>query len=342
MSNVRCEILRDGITFAQPRLYSGSSLQVGFVSDAEIKMTFRGKMEIPDGVDFINDTMRLYWEHDGAAVPFGHFIITDPEENGTERSLTGFDLTYKAKLSAIENRIHFGAGTKYLDAVRRLLVESGISNIFAEPSDAVFPTDREDWTPGTSRLSICNDLLREINYAGVWMDLDGVVRLESVKQPAADTIRFSYRDGDGVILPEIQKSFDTFGIPNVFIVEVDNPDYTEPMRAESVNDNPASPISVIQRKSPSRIPYYEKLDNIASPRHLQAYADNLRLTSQLSTENITFQTNVEGGHGLFNTLALYHKNATGIYTETEWTAHFLDGSAVEGTMDHVAKRVLYL
>ena len=65
---------------------------------------------------------------------------------------------------------------------------------------------------------------------------------------------------------------DMFDHPNVFIVEVDNPDFESAMRAEAVNDRPDSPFSVVTLGR--RVVSYEKLDNIASQAELQAYADN--------------------------------------------------------------------
>ena len=76
-----------------------------------------------------------------------------------------------------------------------------------------------------SRLTIINALAAEINYNSIWMDGVGTVHCSAVRMPSADAISGTYRDGEySIQYPEWSETVDMFDHPNVFIVEVDNPD----------------------------------------------------------------------------------------------------------------------
>lgn len=339
--SVEYAVIRDGVEITQLRAYRGGGASIAVTSEAEIKWTLSGKFELDDRVNYLTDRIRPYLIIDGVRQPLGLFVPTDAsvEDSGRHsvQPLTAYDITYLAKSSKIENRLHLAAGTLYTSAIQMLLVESGITDILIEPSATVLQTDREDWEPGTDRLTIANALAAECNYNSLWMDQKGVVRGTLIRQPSAEAITVAYRDDRySLLYPEETRSIDLFDHPNVFVVEVDNPDLERPMRVISVNDRPDSPFSTVSMGR--RIAQYEKLDNIASPAELQVYADNKMFASIQTTETRTWYTGPSAGHSVFDVVALYKGDISALYQETGWR---LDLEAPY-RMTHTGKRVLYL
>lgn len=338
----RFEAVRGGIPLARLSGNADQPATVSFSGDADIKMTFSGVFDsIPEKVNFLTDRLRPSLLIDGVEYPLGVYVITTPTQskNGdlVQYELTGYDLTYLAQLSRLEERAHYSKGAKYTDVVRSLLVESGIADVEIETNGAVLQTDREDWEPGTDRLTIANALLAEINYRSVYMDLDGVVRAGPWRAPTMGNAQHVYRaGGDSVVLPEATIGRDTFDLANVFIREVDNPDLGETLRAVAENTDPSSPISVQNRGL--RVVDYEKLDNVASQQELQNMVDNLRLQSYYSTETVRFETGLNPTHGAWDVVRLEHGAHEGIYEETAWSLTL----AYDGTMTHEGRRATWL
>lgn len=155
--------------------------------------------------------------------------------------------------------------------------------------------------------------------------------------PSADAISVTYRDGEySIQYPEWSETVDMFDHPNVFIVEVDNPDLDSSMRAVSVNDRPDSIFSIVNLGR--RVVSYEKLDNIASQAELQAYADNKRFKSLQSTETRTFYTGPSGRHAVFDLVELVRDGESTLYEETGWRLELEQPYK----MTHTGKRVVYL
>lgn len=333
-------VLRNGVEYT--KLKPTDSPSVSMTADAEVKMTVQGFFELNDNINYITDRVCPYLTIDGKSYQAGEFVITDAstqtDSYGLKKvNLEGYDLTYLAKTSKIEERIFLAAGTKYTDIIKNLIVESGITKFIVVPNDAVLQTDREDWEPSTERLEIINTLLKEINYNSLWMDLGGVVRATPYQKPAPDNISITYRNDEySLLYPEDSSAMDIFNKPNVFIAVVENPDLETPMKAMSVNDNPANIFSTISQGR--RILDYEKLDNIAGQRELQDYVDNKKFKSLMTSQSIEFTTAANPVHSCFEVIALYKGDLTGIYEETGWELSFTPGNG----MKHTAKKVVIL
>lgn len=341
MTRFKFEVLRRGAPFAELQVPTGMAPEIAYKPDGEVKMTLSGTFRAPVGINYITDQVRVVMTRDGVEHPMGKFVLIDPVEQYSGRhclvEITGMDMTYEAQQSCVEARPSYAAQARYTDVIRRLLVESGITKYYIEPSDAVLQTVREDWEPGTPRLTIINDLLTELNYRSLWADRDGMVRAEAYRQPVAKDISHEYRHGaNGVLLPALQRTWNLHGLHNVFRVYVDSPDYPAAMAATAENSNPASPVSTVSRNK--RIVQVVNLPNIASAAHLQTYANNLCIKEQIATETITFSTALEPMHGCADVLALYRDNVSGIYQEYGWSLQ----AAANGTYSHTARKVLYL
>ena len=331
---------RNGVNYGELLAIDGGNPNIRMVVSGEVKMVLEGTFLQNPQMNLITDRLKPMFYVDGKEYQVGEYMVTDAalhtvEGLRKELEITAYDLTYLAKQSKIEDRIFIPAGTLYTDAIRSQIVDSGILNFIVVPNTATFATDREDWEPGTSRLQIINDLLAEINYNSLWMDLSGTVRGTPYQQPLAENITIEYRnDQYSVLYPDDSSTTDIFDKPNVFIAVVENPDLPENLRAEAVNDDPTVPYSTVNR---GRIAQYEKLDNIASQAELQAYVDNLKFKSLMSTQEIEFSTAANPVHSAFDIIGFYKDDLTGIYEETEWSFPFTPGQA----MTHRARRAIF-
>ena len=342
MISVEYLVLRNNVECTRLIADAETNAQISMDNTAEIKMTMTGDFEMKDQINTLVDRLQVIMHIDGTAHPLGKYVICSIEPKTTPAgrrvgSYTAYDLTYLVQGSKTEKRKYIAAGTKYTDALQNLLIESGITDYIIEPSDATIRTDREDWEPGTSRLTICNDLLAEINYNSLWMDLQGTIRCNKYRQATAENIAHSYSPGQySMLYQETSQIIDTFNRANVFIRVVEDAENATPLRAESVNNDPDSALSTVNQLR--RVVDYDTLDNIASQGELQAYVDNLKFKSLLATTETTFSTGPNPVHQAFDVIALSFGPDSGIYAETSWS---IDLSAPY-KMQHKGKRVMIL
>ena len=334
-------VLRNNVDFSHLTAYRGGGAGITVTSDAQVKWTLSGKFEVNSEINYLTDQIQPILTLNGNRWPLGKYVLTDAssDSDGTRMvvNLTAYDLTYLALSSKIEERLHLTKGTLYTAAIQSLLVESGITAFVVEDNTATLQADREDWEPGTDRLSIINALAAEINYNSIWMDGNGIVHCSAFRQPSADAVSVTYKDGTySIQYPNWNETVDMFDHPNVFIVEVDNPDLETSMRAVSINDRPDSPFSVSNLGR--RVVSYEKLDNIASQSELQAYADNKRFKSMQTTEVRTFYTGPSGCHAVYEVVELVRNGESTLYEETGWELELESPYK----MKHTGKRVVYL
>ena len=336
----RIAIVRNGAEIGEYR--AADTPQVSMNRDGEIKMSLRGVFVKNAAADLLTDHIRPYAILNGKEYPLGEYIATTVKELYSETGaarveLEAYDLSYLVKRRTLEERQFLAAGTKYTDAVQAILIESGLKKILCEECEATLATDREDWEPGESCLTVVNQLLGEINYNSLWIDLDGNARLSRYHPPDAANIRHTYRNDEFSVLGgETASELDIYQKYNVFRAVVSNPDYEEPLTAVSVNDDPNSPLSVM-RLGRIAAPI-ERLSNIASREELQSYVDNQKAKSMIATETVDFTTAIMPTHNVGDVTALRNKALNGIYEETEWSLPL----AYDEVMSHKAKRVMYL
>lgn len=335
MTNVQIffDVLRNGVLYT--RLQPQDTPSVSMVSTAEIKMTLSGTFMMPNkSIHYLTDRIVPAVKVGNKSFTLGKYIITDAVEhdNGAVRliDLNAYDLTYLVKRSKIETRLHFAAGTNYITAIRAQLVECGISDMLLTATTAVLTEDREDWEPGTDRLTIINELLAEINYRSLYADLSGNICAVPVSTVSAEHITKQYRSGQySVLYPEQQTQIDYFNKPNVFIRIVDNADKEAPMTAIAENNDPQSPFSI--GAVGQRIADVQKVNNIASQAALQTLVNNLKADSLLASNITTFST-LAAPHSVYEVVAL----DKAIYFETEWSIEL----ASPLKMTHKGKEVM--
>lgn len=315
-------------------------------STAEIKTSISGTFVVPEEVDFLTDTLRPYMVVDGEEHQLGEYVITsvtEQRENGIiKMSVTGYDLGVKVKMSTLDSRIVSQWEPLYMDVIMPNLVTAGIINVIADPCEDHMQGRRTDWDVGTSRLTLINDLLQEINFDTLWFDTTGAARLTKYQAPSADNATKIYRaDEMSVIRAGVTSELDIYEAYNDWIVVVNdanrvvNYPNNVVMTARATNDDPASKISV-QRVGKRTAPIIY-LNNIASQDALQEYVDKIKLQGMASTETVTWTT-ANMPHEVGEIVVLEHPQLQGVFEETAWTMTLQAGAA----MTHTGKRLVYL
>lgn len=334
----KIDIIRNGVRFGGLEFSDPPSISCA--GDAEICMTMRATVKAHAEMDTLVDLVRPYVIIDGVETPVGDYSIETLKESTKDNvkwwEIECYDLSVRCKSSIIEERHYIAADTLYLDAINALLIECGITRVMSDSNEDTLTTDREDWDIGTPRLTIINTLLSEINFYPLYFDLSGVARLTKKTEISTANVTFTYAaDEMSILYHECSSELDTFGAPNVFIVQLSNAEQS-PMKAISENNSPSSALSIMRRQR--RIPRTYKVDNIASQAALQEYADNLRNDSLLSTETIDFYTAINPVHSVHDVVVLKHPSIEGVFLETNWSMTLKAGEK----MTHKAKRVLYV
>ena len=293
-------------------------------------------------INWLNDRVRPQMWLDGEWHSLGVFVASSMVENYANGvstvALQAMDRALLVKQVSTEGLLHLTAGERYLDVIKRMLLECGITGVLSDENEDVLATDREDWNEGTSYITIINALLSEIAFTPLWFDAEGYARLTRYTEPSAANIDHVYSSGNSSLIADACSiTQDIYNPANVFKAVVSNADMETPMVATAVNDNAASPISTVSLGRRILAPIV-RLDNIASQEALQAYVDRLRFESQLAEEKISFTTANLPTHSNADTIALEHERLRGIYQETDWTMQL----AYSGRMTHKAKRILIL
>lgn len=335
----RFDITRNGVRIGE--LEAKDSPTITMNADAEIKTALSGSFHPVQEANLLTDRIRPYMKINGIEYPLGMYVVASVSEKYVNGSVTleleAYDLGYLAKRVSIEERVYFPAGTPYLQAVERLLLQAGIQDVIKDESGETLQTDREDWEPGTPLIEIINQLLEEAGFNSLWFDFHGNARLTKYTAPSGETVGIVYRsDQMSVIREECVSSSDLFGKYNVFRAVVDNPELPASLTAVAVNDEESSPFSTVhigRVQAP-----VERLDNIASQEALNEYVSKLKLQSMTATEMVSFTTANMPIHGVGEILGLEHERLKGVYLETEWSMRL----GTDGEMSHTAKKVVYI
>lgn len=339
----RVRVLKNGAAASELLWAEDNAPVVMWDKAGNIKASMRGSFYKNADVDLLTDELQPVLILNGTEYPLGIFRAATVTTGGSEYSPTvrveAYDRCWRLSCRRTESVLHYAAGTSYISVIEGLLTECGISLRLVTSSSAVLQTDREDWEIGTDYLTIVNQLLAEINYAPLWFDADGMAHVEPYR--SADAKRISHVYGDmgapEVLNPALSESkmeTDIFSKPNVFICVCSNPEIGEPMTAVAVNENTSSSTSVFRRGM--RIARRCIVRNIASAEELQAYANKLMQESMFEAHTLTFETFVEGGHGIGDIISINNRELGGVWEETAWSITLAAGEP----MKHTAKRAV--
>lgn len=339
----RVRALKNGVPAAELLWGEGNAPTIMWDKTGDIKASMSGDFFKNHDVDLLTDELQPVAIINSEEFPLGVFRATTVTTKATQYAPTvrieAYDRCWRLKCRRTEKVLHYAAGTAYISVIEGLLTECGISLRLVTSSAAALQTDREDWEIGTDYLTIVNQLLGEINYVPLWFDADGVAHVEPYRPMDAKRISHVYGDmgAPEVLNPALSESkmeTDIFSKPNVFICVCSNPEIGEPMTAVAVNENASSSTSVFRRGM--RIARRCIVRNIASQEELQAYANKIMQEAMFAVQTLSFETFVEGGHGIGDIISINNQEIGGLYEETAWSVTL----AVGTTMKHTAKRLV--
>ena len=351
----RYKMMRRGVEYGE--IFASAAGTIRMSGSGEIKQSLQASF-FPYAVDsrgnrteinWISDEIKPYLVIDGQEHPLGVFLpaaVTPTTNKGqTALSVEAYDRCWLVRDNRVDGRVYFAAGTKYITAIETLLASCGVASISITDTDSTFATDRDDWEPGTSYLSIVNALLKEISYNELWFDENGVAIIEPASVALAKNIKHHFtskkpdpRNSKEISMigmyPRISKTTDIYQKPNVFVCICSNPEKTSDMISKAENINPESPLSIPRRGR--RIVSVEKIDNIPDQAALDKYAERKLMDSMVTGEVIDFETALQPGFGVNDVCSISCEDVSGVCIEREWSMNLSPG----GVMSHKLERVV--
>ena len=228
----------DGVTGGDCKIVAQSPL--GGSGNMELK-------EVGQGIDWMSHRVRSTF-HDGVrSWPVGVFLFTSPTAHNTDFGVT-FDVGLLTKMNVIaedtvEDRYSVPAGMPIIGRVVTLIQSTGETRI-AVTDSAVTLTSGLTWEPGTSKLTIINDLLQAAGYWSLWCDGGGLFRVEPYVDPASRPVAHTFEHGEASIYyPDWTHDQDLASVPNRVVAWREGDDEEPPLIGISTNEDPESAYS---------------------------------------------------------------------------------------------------
>lgn len=281
--------------------------RVSFDSSSSIMRTFSGsamKTEILD-INLIDEKIVPWFciEIDGDVLkyPLGKFVISPTFSlNGPEKNVTinGYDLGKIALDDKVSSRVVKNKDNFYTNELQEILSE-------LYPMCSVETSEQKrvgayEWSPGTSKLDIVNDILTSLNYYPLHFDEYGIPIGKPYVFPESQPVDMYYQMGKrSIILPNSNLSSNRFYIPNKIVRYIENVD-SEYLISSYVNEDPDNKFSTVSRGR--TIVDVKSISDIASQQDLDNYVKRCAVTAMAVTDEITFKTMNMPGHGFKNCL----------------------------------------
>jgi hypothetical protein len=267
------------------------------------------------------------------------FLLATPkrmdEENAVKRDIEAYDGLLILIDDKLQSTYTINAGTNYKQAIIDLLATAGITQYIIEDTTKTLPITMA-FDPGTSKLSVINSLINQINFTPIRVDVYGNFVTNSYIAPSSRGIEYTYADDSlSVTYKGMTESLDLFNIPNNWVVVATNAE-TAPLKSTYTNSNASSITSTVSRGR--TITDYREIDNIADQQSLDSYT--LRIANEASQiyGYLEFETAIMPQHDFLDKYKIIYSNL-GInddYIETEWSFDLEVGAK----MKHVARRIV--
>lgn len=319
------------------------TVEQDWLADIKRKATFE---ILDDGtIDYLSERIKPYARlqlppygpGDYAEWPMGVFLLSTPSRSidatdKVTRTVQGFDPLQALADDKPPTRYSLSVGTVVTTAVSDLL--GSIPKSIAA-STKTLPADKE-WDPGTSKLSIINNLLGTINYNSLSFDEDGVALVAPYTSPVERAPGYTYAvDDRSLLYPQVTQDLDVFSVPNQWTLVVSNPDQA-PLVATVTNSDPASITSTVRRGR--TITDHRVEEEATDLDALTARVQRLAFESSQVFETVTFTTGLNPLHS-GNDIVQLDYPALAIsaqYAEQSWRVELKAGAA----MDHKLRRVV--
>ncbi|MGW5556845.1 hypothetical protein ACWER9_06435 [Micromonospora sp. NPDC003944] len=184
------------------------------------------------------------------------------------------------------------AGVGYLAAVEDILIQRGFVQYIIDPTAAstTLPTAKVwQFDDRTSWLTVVNDLLAAVGYAGIWSDWDGRPRCHPYQPPLERSVEWTYEadGGRSMIAPERTVEQDYYQAPNRWVFYQRNNVEQAPVEGNGMYtyiNQSTGPASVDARgRVISRVEGLDAADHAALIRQAQELIDaDMRMPSTYS------------------------------------------------------------
>lgn len=228
-------------------------------------------------IDWLLSRIRVTYVANGVEYPRGVFLPTTP--TGPRNTMGGMRTIelYDKNLVLLEDvpaeTYVMAAGAVVTDEVVALIQSANEERISVDESTETTYA-LESWAPEDSKLAIANSLLESINYVKLYVDLQGVFRIEPYVNPTKRPVSWVFNDGKytGLYLDGFEDEEDAFDIPNR-VKAISRTDGEEPaLVSVAENTDPTSRFS---------IPYRGRV--------ITHVSEDVEATSQESLDLITLQ-----------------------------------------------------
>lgn len=227
-------------------------------------------------INLSQDRFRIWWEvGEVDPWPLGVYVLAAPSvqhsPEGTSSTITLIDKMTVVQGDVLTQTLQIAAGSNVIQQVVLQIQASGENRIASTPSSTVL-SNALTWEPGTSRLSVINDLLTIAGYWSLWTDGSGQFRVEPYVDPANRPVAWTFQEGAASIhSPFWEYEMPLWEATNMVVLISQATDDGLVWTASAVDDNPASPTSTV---SMGRVlnPIVEENVEAASQVDLQAQA----------------------------------------------------------------------
>ena len=203
------------------------------------------------GIDWMSHRIQAVYNNGVESWAAGTFLFTSPTDQHSSTTLT-YDGGLLTKMNnpnsdRVDDRYSIDAGVPVIPAVVTLLQSTGETRIAVTDSDAVLSAPLT-WEPGTTKLTIINDLLTAVGYWSLWCDGSGQFRVEPYVRPQDRPVLYEFEHGPrSVHYADWSREQDASDVPNKVILTTRGDDETEGMVGIATNENPDSPYSFQER-----------------------------------------------------------------------------------------------
>jgi hypothetical protein len=204
---------------------AGGTVRRNSYADLHASGTFRITRDLDWGAALIRPYVTVSDGSITARFNLGVYHTNTPKNDASESPPTfdveGYDLLLRLSKAAGE-AYAINAGDVYLDRILEILADLGYTRILVDQSAAatVAPTSRVwAFADNYTWLTIVNDMLASIGYAGIWSDWDGYLRLDASVLPQHRSIEWTYTDDPDttMLAPRRDVEFDFFDAPNKWV-----------------------------------------------------------------------------------------------------------------------------
>jgi hypothetical protein len=188
------------------------------------------RLSITRQIDWGGDLLRPYIIISGGGVSarfnLGVYHPTTPdhplEEDPPTFDVEGYDILLRLN-QPVGDAYSIGAGESYLARVEEILLARGYTQyLIDQDAAATLTPSARVWAfdDSITWLTIVNDLLGSIGYAGVWSDWNGRLRLSSYQNPIERSIEWYYTDTQETTMLSTKRSIerDYFASPNRWVI----------------------------------------------------------------------------------------------------------------------------